>query len=92
MAEPFIQPPGTVFFKDDNGLSGSITLSGEILLMPCDKKIQRFEMHRYFGAIPLNKDDCESLRVPQDFYEKYEQWVAGGRLVEGNLCVTKVEN
>lgn len=87
MVEKFEQPQQTAYIVEGNKVVGTITMAGPILRMPCAKKIQYFEKHKYWGAIPLNKDGMQALRIASDFQEKYEKWKSGGMLVEGDLCV-----
>ena len=84
----FVMPSQTVHMRDDTGrVIGIVTLAGEVLRMPCAKKTQHFELHRYFGPMPCNRNGDEALRVAADFWDRYELWNSGGRLVDGDLCV-----
>ena len=69
-----------------------VTMCGPFLLMPVEKdRSVLFEMHHYFGPIPLSKRTEEELRrIPKGFWPAYEKWDSGGRLVDGDLCVTVV--
>ena len=47
-----------------------------------------FEMHRYFGPIPLNRKTEQPLeRVPRGLDDAVERWKLGGKLVDGDVCV-----
>ena len=85
--EPFVMPSQTGYLTNDRSkVVGTITFAGEILRMPCAKKVQRFEMHRYFGPMPCNKDGDEAERVASDFWDCFERWELGGKLVDSDLC------
>ena len=89
--EVFTPPSQTGYLTNNDGkVVGTITLGGEILKMPCRKKIQHFEMHKWFGPVPCNQDGEEAERKAADFWDRYEQWDAGGRLVDGDLCVIRL--
>jgi hypothetical protein len=86
--ESFVMPSHTVHLRDDKlRVIGYVTLAGEVLRMPCAKKTQFFEMHKYHGPWPCNKNGDTAVRVAADFWDRYEQWNSGGRLVDGDLCV-----
>lgn len=85
---PFTAPSQTGYITNgDNRIVGTITFAGEILRMPCAKKVQHFEMHRYFGPMPCNKDGDESQRTAKDFWDQFERWDKAGRLVQDDECV-----
>ena len=86
--EPFVMPSQTGYITDRNDkVIGTVTVGGEVLRMPCKKKVQQFEMHRYFGPLPCktNGDECE--RVASGFWDSFERWELGGKLVQDDLCV-----
>lgn len=88
MTKTFEAPPQTGYITDDdNRIVGTVTMGGEILRMQCEKKVQHFEMHRYFGPMPCNKDGDHAQRVAADFWPRYEEWVVFGKLVDGVDCV-----
>lgn len=86
--EPFKQGPmGAPLVKDGKRV-GHISLGGAMLLMPVGGKTVLFEMHDVFGPIPCSKVTQEPLAtVPSGFWNAYERWDIGGKLVDGNLCV-----
>ena len=86
--QPFVMPSQTGYITtSDNRVIGTVTVGGEILRMPCPKKTQHFEMHRYFGPLPCNKDGNEAVRVASGFWDSFERWELGGKLVQDDLCI-----
>ena len=75
----------------NNKIVGHVTVTGDILIMPCPKGDQLFELHSYFGPIPLKMDGTEALRAKGQFYKLYERWRSGGQWVDGNRCVLQLE-
>jgi hypothetical protein len=87
---PFESPSQSLFVREPNGMVMHVSIGGPRLLMPIGEhgKTVRFELHNYFGPCPRNKTtDAELTRVPKGFYEAFERWEAGGKLVDGDLCV-----
>lgn len=67
---------------------GYIDYGGDELLMPVLGKLMLFEMHHYFGPIPLSKKTGSSLtNIPRGFWDAWERWDLGGKLVNENVCV-----
>ena len=86
MTEPFKAPSQTI--RIPNGIA---SIGGPDLLMPVGDKLMKFEMHNYFGPMPLNRKGEEMRRVPLAFYKSLDRWVAGGKLVDGITCVVPDE-
>ena len=89
MTPTVFEPPAQdAYIVDaDRKVVGHISLCGAFLKMPTATGVQLFEMHSYFGPVPLRKDGTEAIRVRKSFYENYEKWIAGGKLVDGDLCI-----
>ena len=85
-SKKFVPPPQTAMIVHEGVVMGTVSLCGEILRMPCDKKVQHFEMHGYFGPTPCNKDGMHSIRNAKDFWDKFHMWEEQGMLVNGNVC------
>ena len=69
---------------------GHISFGGDLLLMPIESKTVLFELHRYFGPHPVSKRTFDPLeRIPKGFWDAYERWDLGGKLVEGETCVVR---
>ena len=64
-----------------------LSLTGDVLIMPTPTGDQAFELHSYFGPIPLKRDGTEARRAKGEFYQQYERWKSGGQWVDGNRCV-----
>lgn len=87
-AKPFEAQSQSAYLQNESGqVVGHVSLGGAILKMPCRRKVQHFELHSYFGPIPCNRNGDHSLRVASDFWQMWDAWVAGGRLVDGDECV-----
>lgn len=83
MPTPFKAPPQCICTPH-----AIICFGGPTLEIDVGGRIMAFEMHRYFGPIPLNKKTQDPLeRIPSAFWKAYEQWKAGGKLVDGARCV-----
>jgi hypothetical protein len=81
----FVQPSQCVPFR-----GGVVCLSGPYLTIDVDGREVLFEMHSYFGPMPLNKRTEEPLeRIPRGFWEAFDRWVSGGKLVDGNQCIAQ---
>lgn len=89
MTPTVFEPPAQSAYIVDSSrrVVGHVSLCGAFLKMPTATGVQLFELHSYFGPIPLRKDETEALRVRKGFYENYDKWVVGGRLVDGDMCV-----
>lgn len=83
MAETFKQTPCGVTIPG----FGHISFGGPELVIGVNGKVMHFEMHRYFGPQPCTKDGNELTRIPKAFWDAWERWDKGGRLVNGNVCV-----
>lgn len=69
---------------------GHISFGGDLLLMPIGAKTVLFELHRYFGPHPVSKNTFDPLeRIPKGFWDAWERWGVGGKLVDGETCVLK---
>jgi hypothetical protein len=67
---------------------GHVDFGGDELLMPVGGKTVLFEMHHYFGPVPLNKKTGSGLEnIPKGFWDAWERWDLGGKLVNENVCV-----
>lgn len=88
MPEPFVAPSQSVFFEM-HGYRCHMAIGGPDLIMPlANGKTQLFELHNYFGPIPLNKRTGESIsRIPKAFWDAWELWDRSGKLIQGNVCV-----
>lgn len=83
MKTAFVQPSSTI--RIPNGI---VTVGGPTLRMPVGNgRVIAFEMHRYFGPMPMTKTGEEMIRPPMLFYSAYELWDNGGRMVDGDLCI-----
>jgi hypothetical protein len=80
-------PTGGVLVDGEKKVVGFISYCGAFLWMPVGKRRQRFELHSYHGPMPCRKDGCTTLRCLRGFYDQYEKWEKGGRLVDGDVCV-----
>lgn len=90
--EQFKAGPGGAFLHENGRIVGHVSFGGDMLLMPVGKRTVLFEMDRYFGPVPLCKrTEDPAMRVPKGFYDAYELWEAGGRMVDGDLCVLPEE-
>jgi hypothetical protein len=89
MIQPY-EPSPTSETVIIDGSPVHLSLTGDILIMPCPKGDQMFELHGYFGPIPLKKDGTEALRAKGQFYKQYERWRSSGQLVDGNRCVVQL--
>lgn len=67
---------------------GHVSFGGDMLLMPVGNKTVLFELHYYCGPMPCSKKTLGHLaNIPKGFWDAYERWDAGGRLVDGDACV-----
>jgi hypothetical protein len=66
---------------------GHISFGGPELLIDVNGKTMRFEMHSYFGPQPVTANGNEMVRIPAKFWDAWERWDKGGRIVDGNVCV-----
>lgn len=89
MAITEFEPPSqSVFLRDEKSqVTAHLSLGGPILRMQCDKRIQHFEMHNYFGPMPCKQNGDESERVARGFWDHFERWQLGGKLVDDDLCI-----
>lgn len=84
---PFEPPSQSAWIVDStNRVTGHVSLAGPILKMPIGSKLIDFEMHRYFGPIPLRKDGEVRERIPRGFWDAFEAWDKVGRLMSGDIC------
>ena len=86
---PFEAPSQSAWMYDENGRRvGHMSLSGPTLRMPVGNRLVPFELHRYFGPVPLRKDGCLTQRVARGFWDAFEAWKASGKLVtDDDVCV-----
>lgn len=69
---------------------GHISFGGDLLLMPVGSREVLFELHHYCGPIPCNKKTLDPMdRIPTGFWDAFERWDVGGRLVDGELCIVR---
>lgn len=93
-ATAFVAPSQSMYLRDSDGRTMHVSLGGPILLMPIgvSGRTVAFEMHRYFGQSPVNKKTGAELKnTPSGFWDAFELWDAGGKLVRGNVCVVPVQ-
>lgn len=84
---PFEPPSQSAWIVDStNRVTGHISLAGPILKMPVGGKLINFEMHRYFGPIPLRNDGEVRGRIPRGFWDAFEAWTRIGKPLLGNVC------
>lgn len=84
---PFEPPSQSAWIVDaKNRVTGHVALAGPILKMPVGDKVIDFEMHRYFGPMPLRKDGEVRERIPRGFWVAFEAWDKNGRLMIGDVC------
>lgn len=86
-AVPFEPPSQTCYLVESNRVVGTVTVGGPILKMPCKHKVHHFEMHRFFGPLPCNKDGYKAAKAAKDFWDQFDKWTEQGRLVSGDECV-----
>lgn len=88
--ETFKPGPTGAPLVQDGKVVGHISFGGDLLLMPLGTKTVLFELHRFFGPHPVNKKTYDPLeRIPCGFWDAFDRWDAGGRLVDGETCVIK---
>ena len=87
---PFVNTPHCARVVKDNRVVAHLSLGGRTIVMPIGKsKTVLFEMHNYFGPIPLNKRTDEPMdRIPKAFWDAFERWDLGGKMMDGDTCVT----
>lgn len=74
----------------DGKVVGHVSFGGDLLLMPIGTKTVLFELHHYFGPHPVSKKTFDPLeRIPKGFWDAWERWDVGGRLVDGDLCILR---
>lgn len=92
-AMAFEPPSQSAWMYNEQGQRvGHISLGGAILEMPLPNgKTQLFEMHNYFGPIPVSRVTHDPLqRNPSKaFWLAFARWTVGGELVDGNRCVLR---
>ena len=87
-AEPFKPSPTGAMLVQGNKIVGHVSYGGDLLLMPMGNRNVLFEIHPYHGPAPLNKKTLEPLNnIPAGFWDAVDRWIAGGQLVDGDLCV-----
>ena len=87
---PFVQPRSCFPLEHAGKVVGTITLGGPDLLMPVGSRTVLFEMHGYCGPMPISKKTGEELkRIPAGFWDAYDRWVAGGKLVADGVCYVR---
>ena len=72
------------------GMSGIIHINygGPVYYIYVRGKLRPFEMHSYFGPIPLHLKTLDPLeREPPGFWKSIEWWEMGGKRMEGNQCL-----
>lgn len=87
--EKYVASPTGVYFRDEKqNIVGHVSLGGDLLEMPVNGKFVLFEMHRYFGPQPVIRKTLYCLqRIPAGFWDAYERWDAGGKMMNENVCV-----
>jgi len=87
--ETFKPQPHGFFFTDGDGGRGHVSMAGAFLLIKVGRRIRAFEMHRFFGPIPVNLRTKAPLATDPGFpfWDAYERWDKGGRLIDGQMCV-----
>lgn len=92
-AHPYEAPSQSVFLTI-GGCPAHLSMGGPILLIPVGSsgKTVAFEMHSYFGPIPVSKRTYDPLsNVPSGFWKAFELWEMGGKMVMENICVIPVQ-
>ena len=56
--------------KEATGMSGVIMCCSPVY----EYNGLKFEMHRYCGPIPLRKDGEPRERIPQAFWDSFQEW------------------
>lgn len=86
----FVQPKSCFPLTIGKKRVGTITVGGPELLMPVGLRTVLFEMHQYFGPVPMSKTTGSALaNIPRGFWDAFERWEAGGKLVVESLCVCR---
>ncbi len=77
------------FCSPDGTIAAHVDIGGDFLLLPlANGKEVLFEMHKWFGPIPVSKLTGEELRrIPGGFWDAFERWWNCGKLVVGDRCV-----
>lgn len=86
---PFVDngPHGSPLYHDGKRV-GHISWGGPELVMPlADGTTMVFEMHHYFGPTPLDSKGDILDDVPGKFWDAWELWDLGGKMVIENHCV-----
>ena len=86
----FVPPSQHVDIIEHGRRVGTISVGGTILRIMCGRREVAFEMHNYFGPIPVHKRTHDVLtREPAGFWDAVDAWVSGGMLVDGDRCVVE---
>jgi hypothetical protein len=67
-----------------------LLIGGPTLFMPMRGKLWPFEMHPYMGPCPLSPKKHKPLnthREPPGFWDAWERFDLGGRVIDGTTCV-----
>lgn len=88
MTEPFVAPSQSIYWTDaKSGMPCHMSIGGPTLYLIANFKKVPFEMHRVFGPIPLKGNGDPRQNIPRGFWDAYERWDLGGKLVDGQTCV-----
>ena len=90
MQEVFVPPPQCLQLKfGGSSYVTHLNVGGAVLRFTANGKAFAFEMHNYFGPIPVTpKTEVVLDRDwPESAWAAYERWERGGKLVDGNQCV-----
>jgi len=90
---PYVAQSQSMYLVESGRVTGHISMGGQILLIPVGRsgKTVAFEMHNQFGPWPVHKRTHDPLdNVPAGFWDAYELWGLGGKLVMGNVCVLPI--
>jgi len=89
MPEPFVAPSQSVSWNDENGRHCHMSLGGPVLEIVASGKLFAFEMHNYFGPqmVTPQRHEPTDADLPKAFWDAFERWELGGKIVEGIRCV-----
>lgn len=88
MSEAFVAPSQSVYIVENKRVVGHLAIGGPTLFLFVGVERFAFEMHNYFGPMPLTPKTLEPTckLPPQRFWDAYERWELGGKLVAGSIC------
>lgn len=89
--EAFVAPSQSAYIVKDGKVVGHMSLGGPTLYLETNGKMFVFEMHYYFGPCLLTPktEEPTNRNPPKVFWDAYERWEIGGKLVDGSNCVVR---